>query len=74
MCQIGMPKRIPFQKIKQLFGWNRQPDKRIGLTVSFMFSTKVCKFNKKTDYKYMSLFFYPCPHELQELLRRFSCV
>ena len=47
MWRIGMPKRIPLQKSKQLLGWNRQPDKIIRLTVSFILNTKVCIFNEE---------------------------
>ena len=44
--RIGMPKLSPAQKSK-LFGWNRQPDKRMRLIVSFVLNTKVCKFKKE---------------------------
>ena len=47
MWRVGMPKRIPLQKSKQLLGWNRQPDKIIRLTVSFVLNTKVCIFNEE---------------------------
>ena len=50
------------------------------LTVSFMLNTKVSKFNKKTDYKYMISFFflfYPYPYKLHNTkisIKKFSCV
>ena len=75
-----MAKQILLQKAKQLFGWNRQPDKKMRLTVSFMLNTKVSKFNKKTDYKYMISFFflfYPYPYKLHNTkisIKKFSCV
>ena len=47
MWRIGMSKRIALQKSKQLFGWNRRPDKINRVVVSFVLNTKVCKFNKE---------------------------
>ena len=47
MWRIGMSKRIALQKLKQLFGWNRRPDKLNRVVVSFILNTKVCKFNKE---------------------------
>ena len=45
--RITVPKRIPLQISKQLFGWNGRPDKTMRPTGSFMLNTKVFKFKKE---------------------------
>ena len=57
----------PASKSKQLFGWNRQPDKRIRLTVSFMLNIKVCKFNKDGLQLAMINFFLPLSTQITKI-------